>query len=82
VCRWIAELREDERKNAVGTRVPEVKTYADGYFDGQGNMLSRCIEAVQRVAGYSVPAGMSLEMFIDAMRHEYVAVLRDLWDQS
>lgn len=46
---------------------------------GQADMLAKCIEAVRAVeGGYSVPLGMSVGQFIEAMRHQFIAVLRDL----
>lgn len=48
-CVLIAKVREDERINVLGTRVRELKPYADGYADGQRDALNRCIAAVEVV---------------------------------
>ena len=44
--------RQDERFNALGTRVRELKPYADGYCDGERAMLAKCIEAVYGLDKY------------------------------
>ena len=43
-CDLIAKVRSDERINSLGTRVRELKPYADGYCDGERDMLARCID--------------------------------------
>ncbi len=47
MCGLIASVRQDERINSLGTRVRELKPYADGYCDGEMAMLAKCIEAVE-----------------------------------
>lgn len=50
-----------------------------GYEQGQRDMLARCIDALAAVEGsYSVPVGMSVGLFIYAMRHEFIAALHRL----
>lgn len=52
---------------------------AEMYEQGQRDMLAKCIAAVRAVGGgYSVPLGMSVSAFIDAMRHQFIAALHDL----
>jgi len=49
------------------------------YQQGQRDMLAKCIAAVRAVeGGYSVPLGMSVGQFIDAMRHQFIAAICDL----
>jgi hypothetical protein len=38
-CDLIAEVRSEERIKALGTRIREVKSYADGYAHGQAERI-------------------------------------------
>lgn len=48
-CDLIAKVRQDERINSLGTRVRELKPYADGYCDGERDMLAKCISVVEEI---------------------------------
>jgi hypothetical protein len=48
-CDLIAKVRQDERINSLGTRVRELKPYANGYCDGERDMHAKCITAVEEI---------------------------------
>lgn len=48
-CELIAKVRQDERINSLGTRVFELKPYANGYCDGEDYMLVKCISVVEEI---------------------------------
>lgn len=74
-CQNYSAVREDERDKDLDYRY----IAAQGEAQGQRDMLAKCITAVGAVeGGYSVPLGMSVGQFIEAMRHQFIAVLRDL----
>ena len=71
---------EQGAKNQRATFVSLVDAaFAKGEAQGQRDMIAKCIAALRAVeGGYSVPLGMSVGAFIDAMRHQFIAALRDL----
>jgi hypothetical protein len=50
LCGIIASVRQDERINSLGTRVRELKPYADGYCDGQRDALNAAVQRVESLA--------------------------------
>ena len=46
-CDLIAKVRQDQRIISLSTRVRELKPYANGYCDGERDMLDKCISAVE-----------------------------------
>jgi len=47
LCDFIASVRQDERIESLGTRVRELKPYADGYCDGQRDALNAAVKRVE-----------------------------------
>jgi len=76
--RHSAALREAEKRAERADGRLVVATLL-AWREGEAAMLAKCIEAVEAVdGGYSIPLGMCVGAFIDAMRHQFVAALRDL----
>ena len=46
-CALIAKVRQDQQILSLSTRVRELKPYANGYCDGERDMLAKCIAAVE-----------------------------------
>jgi hypothetical protein len=80
VLAWQAEAAiAAAEKRGYDSGLIKSLTIADCYEQGQRDMLAKCIAAVRAVGGgYSVPLGMSVSAFIDAMRHQFIAALHDL----
>jgi hypothetical protein len=80
MCGLIASVRQDERINSLGTRVRELKPYADGYCDGEMAMLAKCIEAVGAL-GHVTDCMWLHDEGVPCPHEDSVAALRALQEQ-
>ena len=48
-CALIAKVRQDQQILSLSTRVRELKPYANGYCDGERDMLAKCITVVEEI---------------------------------
>lgn len=75
----IAKVAEAAVVQILGSDQDTRDALTEAFRQGQRDMLAKCIAAVRAVGGgYSVPLGMSVSAFIDAMRHQFIAALHDL----
>jgi hypothetical protein len=86
-CDLIAKVRQDQQILSLSTRVRELKPYANGYCDGERDMLAKCIAAVEALepllfvdkhhGGYDC-CGCST---LDALHEDALAAMRALQEK-
>ena len=79
-CDLIAKVRQDERFDSLGTRVRELKPYADGYCDGERAMLAKCIAALEDDSFHDLDPAWSGTHWNNAV-FECKKALRDLQEK-